>query len=115
MRGKRAYKVPERRRSERIRVAVPVDVLWRGKDGVAHTEQAKTIEVNAHGAFLQMKNPPPVSTEIELGRRKPNKKARARVVGRTGLTRVAVELAVPSYAFWGVSFPPAPPIGTSTG
>ena len=105
----------ERRRSERVRLAFPVDVSWRGKDGVAHTEQAKTIEVNAHGAILQMENPPPISTEIELGRKNPNKKTRARVVRWSGSTRVAVELAVPSYAFWGVSFPSTTPTSTATG
>ena len=103
----------ERRRSERVFLAVPVDVSWTTKDGAQHKESAKTEEVNAHGARLRMKTPPPVSTEIELARPGLGKSAPARVVqtgnrGYDGLTPVAVELAVPSHDLWGIVFPQSP-------
>ncbi len=103
----------ERRRSERVFLTVPVDVSWTAGDGVQHKESAKTEEVNAHGAMLRLKTPPPLSTEIELARPSLGKSAPARVVrlgnrGHDGLTQVAVELAVPSHDFWGLVFPQPP-------
>ena len=110
----------ELRRSQRVSLVVPMDVSWTGRGGADHREQAETVQVNDYGAMLSMKTPPPVSTEVKLVGRGRKKTARARVIridfrGQDGLTRFAVELAVPSYTFWGGSFPPAPPTGTPTG
>ena len=104
----------ELRRSQRVSVVVPMDVSWTARGGADHRKQAETVEVNDYGAMLSMKTPPPVSTEVKLVRRGRKKTARARVIrigfrSQDGLTRFAVELAAPSYTFWGVVFSQSPP------
>ena len=104
----------ELRRSQRVSLVVPMDVSWTGRGGADHRKQAETVQVNDYGAMLRMKTPPSVSTEVKLVRRGRKKTARARVIrvsfrGQDGLKRFAVELAVPSYTFWGVVFSQSPP------
>ncbi len=101
----------ERRSSQRVRLAVPLNVVWTTPDGVHHNEPAKTEVVNAHGGLLQMKEPDPGFKEVvELSHSSTARSCKARVAwifepedGK--LARIAIELAVASQAFWGVSFP----------
>ncbi len=103
----------QRRRCQRVHLAVPVDVAWETSDGARHSEQAKSEVVNAYGGLLQMSEPyPPLKQVVELSHSPKHQTSRARVVwimepedGKSA--RVAVELAIPSQAFWGISFPPA--------
>ncbi len=102
----------ERRRSQRVLLVIPVEVAWTTKEGQRFKEDAETQVVNAHGALLRMKTALAISAEVELTRPRTRQSTRARVVW-TGdvveedeMTRVAVELAVPSETFWGVSIPP---------
>ena len=43
----------ERRKGPRFPVVVPVEVSWRGKDGIAVKEDAVARQVNANGGFLK--------------------------------------------------------------
>ena len=103
----------QRRRSQRVRLAVPVDVAWETSDGARHSVHAKSEVVNAYGGLLEMNEPyPPLKQVVELSHLPKHQSSRARVVwimepedGKSA--RVAVELAIPSQAFWGISFPPA--------
>ena len=103
----------DRRRSQRVRVTVPVDVAWKTSDGAGHSEHAKSEVVNAYGGVLEMNEPyPPLKQVVELSQPSTHRSCRARVVwvmepenGKAA--RIAVELAIPSQAFWGISFPPA--------
>ena len=103
----------QRRRSQRVHVAVPVDVVWKTSDGARHSEHAKSELVNTYGGLLQMNEPyPPIKQVVELSHSPKHQTSRARVVwvmepedGKSA--RVAVELLIPSQAFWGISFPPA--------
>ncbi len=103
----------QRRRSQRVHVTVPVEVAWETLDGARHSEHAKSEVVNAYGGLLQMNEPyPPLKQVVELSHLPKHQSSRARVVwvmepenGKSA--RVAVELAIPSQAFWGISFPPA--------
>ena len=103
----------QRRRCQRVRLAVPVDVAWKTSDGARHSEHAKSEVVNAYGGLLQMTEPyPPIKQVVELSHLPKHQSSRARVVwvmepedGKPA--RIAVELATPSQAFWGISFPPA--------
>ena len=102
----------ERRRSRRVVLFIPVELAWTAPDGTNVKEEAVTEEISAHGAVLRMETDPPVEVEAELTNRRTGKSTRARVVRirdpeRDQLTRVIVELDVPSDTFWGVSFPPA--------
>jgi len=98
-----------RRRSGRVFLVVPVDVVWRRSDGVRVRESAHTEVVNAHGALLRINTHLSRGTEVELIHHKTHQSTRARVVSTypnqpDGVPRVAVELSVPSATFWGVSF-----------
>lgn len=101
----------DRRRSTRVLLVMPVDVAWTSKEGLQVQEHAETEVVSQHGAMLRMSTRLPVGVQLELRRPASGMSGKARVVGvgnpsPDGMARVAVELAVPSDAFWGISFPP---------
>lgn len=101
----------DRRRSTRVLLVIAVDVSWTSKDGLQVQEHAETEVVSLHGAMLRMSTRLPVGVQVEVRRPANGQTAKARVVGvgnpsPDGLARVAVELTVPSDAFWGISFPP---------
>jgi len=101
----------ELRRSQRVLLAVPVNVAWSGRSGDRVEEQAVTEVVNAHGALLRMKAPVAVGTQVEVTHGHTQKTARAVVVyaeepekgKRAG---VGLEIEIPSHQFWGVTIPP---------
>ncbi len=106
----------ERRRSQRVLLVIPIEVEWTTKEGKSTKEAAETEIVSAHGALLRMKSRIPLSIEITLYQRRVRQSTRARVVGvssRPDGERVAVELSIPSWSFWGVSFPDVPAIAAS--
>jgi hypothetical protein len=43
----------ERRKTRRFPVVVPIEVSWRGTDGIAVKEDAVARQVNANGGFLK--------------------------------------------------------------
>ncbi len=99
----------EQRRSKRFPVVVPLEVVWRGPDGVSVKEEALAKQVNAQGGLLQMKAYPEVGTRVELTNFLSAEAAQARVLAlrrskEGAVLGVAVELVVPSEAFWGVNF-----------
>ena len=101
----------DRRRSTRVLLVMPVDVAWTSKDGLQVQEHAETEVVSQHGAMLRMSTRLPVGVQLELRRPASGMSGKARVVGvgnpsPDGMARVAVELTMPSDAFWGISFPP---------
>ena len=108
----------ERRRSQRVHLAIPVEVRWTQEDGAPVNEHAETEVLNAHGALLRMKPHFPLPIDLHLSRPRTRLSTQARVVGfreptLKGLLGVAVELAAPSQTFWGISFPPVPSTSAS--
>jgi len=98
----------EKRKSNRFRVAGPVEVRWRGPDGVTFTEEARAKQVNAQGGLLQMKMLPAVGSRVELVNFHSAEAAQARVLGvrrsqEGAVLGVAFEFVIPSETFWGVS------------
>jgi hypothetical protein len=103
----------ERRRSQRVHLAIPVEVGWTQEDGAQVNEHAETEVLNAYGALLRMKPHFPIPIDVELSKPREGLSTPARVVGfreptPKGLLGVAVELATPSETFWGIRFPPVP-------
>ncbi len=101
----------ERRRSARVRLAIPVEVEWTGEDQAPVREHAETEVLNAYGGLLRMKPRFPIPLQIHLTNPRTSQTTWARVVGfrepkPKGLLGVAVEFTAPSQTFWGVSFPP---------
>jgi hypothetical protein len=97
----------ERRKSRRFPVAVPLEVSWRGEDGIAIKEDAIARQVNANGGFLKMPNYPPLGSRVTLANFLSAQTAEARVLAapdsRPGVANgIVVELIAPSESFWGV-------------
>jgi hypothetical protein len=97
----------ERRRSQRFPVIVPIEVSWRGLDGLALKEDAVAHQVNDKGGFLRMSKYPGLGTRVTLVNILSAQTAEARVLAapdsRPGVASgIVVELVVPSENFWGV-------------
>jgi len=97
----------ERRKSRRLPVTVPVEVSWRGPNGLALKEEATARQVNENGAFLKMSKYPDVGTRVTLANFLSAQTAEARVLAapntRSGVASgIVVELVVPSEVFWGI-------------
>ena len=97
----------ERRKSRRLPVTVPVEVSWRGPNGLALKEEATARQVNENGAFLKMSTYPEVGTRVTLANFLSAQTAEARVLAapntRSGVGGgIVVELVVPSEVFWGI-------------
>lgn len=101
---------PNRRRTQRVLLRLPILVIARGPDQQHISENAFTTNVNAHGALLSL------SMRVELGQkiliRNPDtlEEQFVRVVHVTpaaeGKTEVGVEFLKPAPKFWRISFPP---------
>ena len=97
----------ERRKGPRFPVVVPVEVSWRGRDGIAVKEDAVARQVNANGGFLKMSNYPALGSRVTLVNFLSAQTAEARVLAapdsRQGVANgIVVELIVPNESFWGV-------------
>jgi len=97
----------ERRKSRRFPVVVPVEVSWRGPNGIALKEDAGARQVNDRGGFLKMANYPAVGSRVTLANFLSAQTAEARVLAapdsRPGVASgIVVELIVPKEDFWGV-------------
>jgi hypothetical protein len=97
----------ERRKSRRFPVVVPIEVSWRGKDGVSVKEDAVARQVNANGGFVKMSNYPGLGSRVTLANFLSAQTAEARVLAapdsRPGVANgIVVELIVPNESFWGV-------------
>lgn len=97
----------ERRKSRRFPVVVPIEVSWRGTDGLAVKEDAVARQVNANGGFLKMSNYPELGSRVTLANFLSAQTVEARVLAepnaREGVANgIIVELIVPNEGFWGV-------------
>ncbi len=97
----------ERRKTRRYPVVVPIEVSWRGTDGISVKESAVAREVNASGGFLKMSVYPELGSRVVLANFLSAQTAEARVLAapqtREGVANgIIVELIVPSESFWGV-------------
>jgi hypothetical protein len=98
----------ERRKSRRFTVAVPIEVSWRGADGIAVKEDAVARQVNANGGFLEMSVYPELGSRVTLANFLSAQTAEGRVLAtphaREGVANgIVVELIVPNESFWGVN------------
>jgi len=98
----------ERRKAQRFPVTVPIEVSWRGPEGIATKEQAIARQVNANGGQLEMSTYPDVGSRITLTNFLSAETAEARVLAtpqsREGVSHgIIVELITPCESFWGVN------------
>jgi len=98
-----------RRRSLRVELAVPLRVVWQGRDGARREERTATVVVNAHGCLLTLRAPLLVGAPLEITHGETGAVRRGRVVwcgevAPDGRTRVGVELADSAPEFWGSGY-----------
>jgi hypothetical protein len=101
---------PNRRRTQRVFLRLPILVIARGPDQQHISENAFTTNVNLHGALILM------SMRVELGQKilvrstDTLEEQFVRVVHVTpaaeGKSEVGIEFLRPAPKFWRISFPP---------
>ena len=101
----------EKRRSERVKLSVPVIVTTKTLDHEQAQEVTRTITVNAHGGLFKLKMELQVGQPIILTNMQTNVEQRCRVVRVEHLPGpefgVAFEFENVAPEFWPVDFPPA--------
>jgi len=102
--------VPNRRRSQRVFLRLPIQVLARGPNKHDVFEDTFTSVVNAHGALFLLSLKVEVGQQIILKNVNTEEEQSVRVVRSNpdadGKTEVAVEFLRPAPKFWRIAFPP---------
>jgi hypothetical protein len=99
-----------KRRSDRVLIAIPIDLSATDIHGVRFTEACFTEMVSLHGASVAL--PRRASTEhpITLHRRSLDLQVQARVLGqlgiRPGFHLYGIAFTEDAPSFWGIAFPP---------
>jgi hypothetical protein len=99
----------EFRRSERIRITIPIEVCGTRENGLVR-ETATTLIVNAHGALISVAMPLVQGQGVWVTNLTTLKEIYSEIVSigpiAGGKRQVAIRLALRSPHFWGISFPP---------
>jgi hypothetical protein len=103
--------IADQPRNRLVLVQIPVELAWTTEDGQAVREQGETEVVNAHGAVLRLKTQHLIPAKIRLISLHNGRSAEGEALwideeGADGSLRVAVALALPSKALWGINIPP---------
>src|SRR5215470_9637825 len=103
--------VENKRRSERVRLQIPIVVMTESVEHEKMEEETQTMVVNAHGGLLKLQMEVLAGQPIVLVNPVSGAEVAAKVVRVEnppgGYTAVAFEFAEPSPHFWPVEFPPA--------
>ena len=101
----------EQRRSERVKLNVPLIVMTETLEHVKVQEVTHTIVVNAHGGLFKLKMEVLVGQPMTLANLQTNVEKRCRVVRVERLPGdefgIAFEFEKPAPEFWPVTAPPA--------
>ena len=102
----------ERRRSDRITLTLNLELRGEDEKGHHFVQEARTINLNRHGVFLQVA-PLRLGQTVRLINRLGHREGEFRVVGPVsppmgGLGEWALESLNPDQPFWGIGFPPLP-------
>ena len=102
--------IPNRRRSQRVLLRLPILIVARGADNQHVSENAFTTNVSAHGALLHMSLRVQAGQKILLRNTETLEEQFVRVVHITpaaeGKSEVGVDFLKPAPKFWRISFPP---------
>jgi hypothetical protein len=98
------------RRSSRLTIDIPVEVICKGSQNKMHTEETRTFVVSAHGCALCLKTSVVVGDRVVLV----NKKSREEITCRIVMSRqsksagwdVGMEFQEAAPNFWHIAFPP---------
>ena len=100
-----------RRRSQRVLLRIPIQVIGRDPDKKPVSELTHTAVVNAHGALIYLSLEVTVGQVIILKNPETNEEQLCRVAradpAPDGRTEVGIEFVKPAPNFWRVAFPPS--------
>lgn len=98
------------RRSSRLTIEIPVEVICKGPQNTVHTEETRTFVVSAHGCALSLKTGALPGEKIVLIHKMSREEIVCRVVmcrqGKSGGWDTGVEFQSSSPNFWHIAFPP---------
>ncbi|HKV28105.1 MAG TPA: hypothetical protein VJN90_07515 [Candidatus Acidoferrales bacterium] len=101
------------RRSKRLQLVVPVEVIAFDGESEAFREAARMLSVNANGGLLVLGSPVSHGQVLRLVNRRTDEHQECRVVHvdvcENGKSAVGVEFIGPAGNFWQISFPPITP------
>ena len=102
--------IPNRRRSQRVLLRLPILIVARGADNQHVSENAFTLNVSAHGALLVMSLRVQAGQKILIRNTETLEEQFVRVIHITpaveGKSEVGVDFLKPAPKFWRISFPP---------
>ena len=103
----------ERRRGERVRIRIPVQLFSDNWDGTPIRAKAEAVEVNRYGALVRTPVAFGTGTTLEVMNTLSEEVIEFRVVRvaeekSDGLFEVGIESLTPYQNFWGIQFPELP-------
>lgn len=98
-----------RRRSQRVLLRIPIQVIARGPDNVHVSESTHTVVVSAHGALIYLDLPVTVGQVVVVENPETAEEQACRIAFRNKNAdgKTEVEFVQPAPHFWPVSFPPS--------
>jgi hypothetical protein len=98
------------RRSSRLTIEIPVEVICKGPQNSVRTEETRTFVVSAHGCAFSLKTGAMPGERVVLIHKMSREEVTCRVVmcrqGKNGGWDTGVEFQSPSPRFWHIAFPP---------
>jgi len=100
-----------RRRSQRVLLRIPIDVIARGPERQHVTEQTHTVVVSAHGGLIYLQLKVAVGQVIIVKNPETSEEQACRVAyinpAADGKTEVGLEFVGAACNFWRVAFSPS--------
>ncbi len=101
---------PIARRSPRVAIDMPVEVVGQNVNGKGFRQETRTTVVNAHGAHLALATATEIEPSILLINKKTGAEVQCRVVYQkkieSGEAELGIEFVNAQPRFWGIAFPP---------
>jgi hypothetical protein len=101
------------RRSKRLKLVVPVEVIAVEGESEPFREAAEMLSVNAHGGLLKLAANVQKGQKLRLVNRRTTEQQECLVVNvgsaNGGKRHVGIEFVTPASNFWQISFPPVVP------
>ena len=101
---------PTARRSLRVAIDMPVEVVAQSLDGEAFRQDTRTAVVSAQGALLVLATTIEIKPSILLINKKTGGEAQCRVAYQkrieSGRVQLGIEFVDPQPRFWRIAFPP---------
>jgi hypothetical protein len=99
-----------RRRTQRVKIAIPVTVRIPKPNASFYEEAAETVVVNAHGCLARLAVPLTTGQQIRIINSTSSEEQACAVVWvgkfNEGKTEVGLEFSEPAPRFWRITFPP---------